>query len=137
MPDFTRYTKYPKQVLWTEAVGSCALVTLRGMLGATTTSTCQQIYVVTTWNPLQVSVLWESRTAQIFSDLCWMLAVTSINSLPTCHFQKSCQAGYQNGSMQEEVHVFAALFPLSLHREICSTAPPHSRHSWLDTYTFE
>lgn len=57
MPDFTRYAKYPQQVFWTQAVGLCFLVTLCGILGVTITSAYQQIYGVTTWNPLQVSVL--------------------------------------------------------------------------------
>ncbi|TVY88894.1 Uracil permease [Lachnellula willkommii] len=79
MPDFTRYAKYPKQVFWTQAIGLCVLVTLCGILGVTVTSACQQIYGVTTWNPLQVSVLWENRAAQFFSALCWMFAVIGTN----------------------------------------------------------
>ncbi|TVY20661.1 Uracil permease [Lachnellula arida] len=79
MPDFTRYAKYPKQVFWTQAVGLCVLVTLSGILGVTVTSACQQIYGVTTWNPLQVSVLWENRAAQFFSALCWMFAANSVS----------------------------------------------------------
>jgi NCS1 family nucleobase:cation symporter-1 len=79
MPDFTRYAKYPKQVFWTQAVGLCVLVTLCGILGVTVTSACQQIYGVTTWNPLQVSVLWVNRPAQFFSALCWMFAVIGTN----------------------------------------------------------
>ncbi|TVY39727.1 Uracil permease [Lachnellula subtilissima] len=79
MPDFTRYAKYPKQVFWTQAVGLCVLVTLCGILGVTVTSACQEIYGVTTWNPLQVSVLWENRAAQFFSALCWMFAVIGTN----------------------------------------------------------
>ena len=79
MPDFTRYAKYPKQVFWTQAVGLCILVSLCGILGVTVTSACQQIYGVTTWNPLQVSVLWENRAAQFFSALCWMFAVIGTN----------------------------------------------------------
>jgi NCS1 family nucleobase:cation symporter-1 len=79
MPDFTRYAKYPKQVFWTQAVGLCVLVTLCGILGVTVTSACQQIYGVTTWNPLQVSVLWNNRAAQFFSALCWMFAVIGTN----------------------------------------------------------
>jgi NCS1 family nucleobase:cation symporter-1 len=79
MPDFTRYAKYPKQVFWTQATGLCVLVTLCGILGVTVTSACQQVYGVTTWNPLQVSVLWENRAAQFFSALCWMFAVIGTN----------------------------------------------------------
>jgi len=59
MSDFTHYVKYPKQVFRIQAVGLCVLVTLCGNLGITVTSACQSIYGVTTWNPLQVSVLWE------------------------------------------------------------------------------
>lgn len=79
MPDFTRYAKYPRQVFWTQAVGLCVLVTLCGILGVTVTSACQQIYGVTTWNPLQVSALWNNRAAQFFSALCWMFAVIGTN----------------------------------------------------------
>ena len=79
MPDFTRYAKYPRQVFWTQAVGLCILVTLCGILGVTVTSACQEIYGVTTWNPLQVSLLWENRAAQFFSALCWMFAVIGTN----------------------------------------------------------
>lgn len=79
MPDFTRYAKNPKQVFWTQAVGLCVLVTMCGILGVTVTSACQQIYGVTTWNPLQVSILWENRAAQFFSALCWMFAVIGTN----------------------------------------------------------
>jgi len=79
MPDFTRYAKYPKQVFWTQAFGLCALVTLCGILGVTVTSACQEIYGVTTWNPLQVSTLWGNRAAEFFSALCWMFAVIGTN----------------------------------------------------------
>ena len=79
MPDFTRYAKYPKQVFWTQAVGLVVLVTLCGILGVTVTSACQQVYGVTTWNPLQVSILWNNRAAQFFSALCWMFAVIGTN----------------------------------------------------------
>jgi len=79
MPDFTRYAKYPKQVFWTQAVGLVVLVTLCGILGITVTSACQQVYGVTTWNPLQVSILWNNRAAQFFSALCWMFAVIGTN----------------------------------------------------------
>ncbi|KAF8864318.1 hypothetical protein BDZ45DRAFT_797420 [Acephala macrosclerotiorum] len=79
MPDFTRYAKYPKQVFWTQAVGLCVLVTLCGILGVTVTSACQSVYGVTTWNPLQVSVLWDNRAAQFFSALCWSFAVIGTN----------------------------------------------------------
>lgn len=79
MPDFTRYAKYPKQVFWTQAVGLCVLVTLCGILGVTVTSATKAVYGVTTWNPLQVSVLWENRAAQFFSALCWMFAVIGTN----------------------------------------------------------
>jgi len=79
MPDFTRYAKYPTQVFWTQAVGLVVLVTLCGILGVTVTSACQQIYGVTTWNPLQVSILWNNRAAQFFSALCWMFAVIGTN----------------------------------------------------------
>jgi NCS1 family nucleobase:cation symporter-1 len=66
MPDFTRYVKYPKQVFWTQAVGLCVLVTLCSIRGITVTSACQYVYGVTTWNVLQVSVLWENRARTIF-----------------------------------------------------------------------
>ncbi|KAH7370593.1 NCS1 nucleoside transporter [Rhexocercosporidium sp. MPI-PUGE-AT-0058] len=79
MPDFTRYAKYPRQVFWTQAVGLCVLVTLCGILGITVTSACQEVYGVTTWNPLQVSLLWENRAAQFFSALCWAFAVIGTN----------------------------------------------------------
>ncbi|KAH6717873.1 NCS1 nucleoside transporter [Leptodontidium sp. MPI-SDFR-AT-0119] len=79
MPDFTRYAKYPRQVFWTQAVGLCVLVTLCGILGVTVTSACQEVYGVTTWNPLQVSLLWENRAAQFFSALCWAFAVIGTN----------------------------------------------------------
>ncbi|KAL3427578.1 uridine permease [Phlyctema vagabunda] len=79
MPDFTRYARHPKQVFWTQAVGLCVLVTLCGILGVTVTSACQSIYGLTTWNPLQVSVLWENRAAQFFSALCWAFAVVGTN----------------------------------------------------------
>ncbi|KAE8449260.1 hypothetical protein EG329_008427 [Mollisiaceae sp. DMI_Dod_QoI] len=79
MPDFTRYAKYRKQVFWTQAIGLCVLVTLCGILGVTVTSACQSIYGVTTWNPLQVSVLWDNRAAQFFSALCWAFAVVGTN----------------------------------------------------------
>lgn len=79
MPDFTRYAKYPKQVFWTQAVGLCVLVTLCGILGVTVTSASQAVYGTLTWNPLQVSKLWENRAAQFFSALCWMFAVIGTN----------------------------------------------------------
>ncbi|CZS88727.1 uncharacterized protein RAG0_00372 [Rhynchosporium agropyri] len=79
MPDFTRYAKYPRQVFWTQAVGLCVLVTLCGILGITVTLACQEVYGVTTWNPLQVSILWDNRAAQFFSALCWAFAVIGTN----------------------------------------------------------
>jgi cytosine/uracil/thiamine/allantoin permease len=53
MSDFTRDAKYPRQVFWTQGVSLCVLVTLCGILGVTVTSASQQIYGVTTWNPLK------------------------------------------------------------------------------------
>lgn len=79
MPDFTRYAKNPRSVFWTQAVGLCVLVTLCGVLGVTVTSATQAVYGVTTWNPLQVSRLWDNRAAQFFSALCWMFAVIGTN----------------------------------------------------------
>lgn len=79
MVDFTRYAKSPKEVFWTQAVGLCVLVTLCGILGVTVTSACQSIYGVTTWNPLQVAVLWDNRAAQFFAALCWAFAVIGTN----------------------------------------------------------
>ncbi|KAI9738864.1 MAG: hypothetical protein M1834_008371 [Cirrosporium novae-zelandiae] len=79
MPDFTRYARHPRQVFWTQAAGLIILVTLCGILGATVTSACETIYGVSTWNPLQVSKLWNNRAAQFFSALCWAFAVIGTN----------------------------------------------------------
>jgi NCS1 family nucleobase:cation symporter-1 len=79
MPDFARYAKHPKEIFWTQATGLIILVTLCGILGVTVTSATQAVYGVTTWNPLQVSLLWENRAAQFFSAFCWMFAVIGTN----------------------------------------------------------
>lgn len=77
--DFSRYAKKPKQVMWPQFVGLVILVTLCGILGIVVTSACQVIYGELTWNPIQVSKLWNNRAAQAFSSLCWMLAIMGTN----------------------------------------------------------
>ncbi|OJJ36273.1 hypothetical protein ASPWEDRAFT_151547 [Aspergillus wentii DTO 134E9] len=79
MPDFTRYARYPREIIWTQSVGLVVLVSLCGILGATVSSASEVIYGVTTWNPLQVAVLWENRAAQFFAAFCWSLAAIGTN----------------------------------------------------------
>ncbi|KAL1301565.1 hypothetical protein AAFC00_005802 [Neodothiora populina] len=79
MPDFTRYAKKRSDVIWTQAVGLMVLVTMCGVLGATVSSATEVIYGKTTWNPLEVAVLWNNRAAQFFAGLCWMFAVIGTN----------------------------------------------------------
>lgn len=55
------------------------LVTMCGVLGATVTSAAQVVYGKSTWNPLEVAVLWDNRAAQFFAGLCWMFAVIGTN----------------------------------------------------------
>lgn len=43
------------------------------------TSAAQVVYGVSTWNPLEVAVLWNNRAAQFFAALCWMFAVMGTN----------------------------------------------------------
>ncbi|KAK2777885.1 hypothetical protein FQN53_002020 [Emmonsiellopsis sp. PD_33] len=79
MPDFTRYAKRPRDVFWTQSVGLIVLVTLCGALGAVVSSATEVIYGKVTWNPLEVSTLWNNRAAQFFSGLCWAFAVIGTN----------------------------------------------------------
>ncbi|KAK2782128.1 hypothetical protein FQN52_001062 [Onygenales sp. PD_12] len=79
MPDFTRYAKRPRDVFWTQSVGLIVLVTLCGALGAVVSSATEVIYGKVTWNPLEVSTLWNNRAAQFFAGLCWAFAVIGTN----------------------------------------------------------
>ncbi|KAF9890571.1 hypothetical protein FE257_005702 [Aspergillus nanangensis] len=79
MPDFTRYAKKPREILWTQPIGLIILVSLCGVLGATVTSAAEIIYGKQTWNPLEVALLWENRAAQFFTALCWALACIGTN----------------------------------------------------------
>ncbi|EGV63262.1 hypothetical protein CANTEDRAFT_135089 [Yamadazyma tenuis ATCC 10573] len=77
--DFTRFATKPKQALWPQFVGLVVLVSLCGILGIVVTSAAYEVYGVLTWNPLEVSVLWDNRAAQFFSALMWSLAVIGTN----------------------------------------------------------
>ncbi|KAF5374971.1 hypothetical protein D9758_000235 [Tetrapyrgos nigripes] len=77
--DFTRYAKSPRTVVWTNIFSLSIPVTLCAILGVVVTSAVQIIYGQTTWNPLQVASLWESRAAQFFAAFCWSLAVIATN----------------------------------------------------------
>ncbi|THH12505.1 hypothetical protein EW146_g7628 [Bondarzewia mesenterica] len=77
--DFTRYAKSPRDVVWTNIFSLAIPVTLCAILGVVVTSATQVIYGVSTWNPLQVAELWDSRAAQFFAAFCWALAVIATN----------------------------------------------------------
>lgn len=77
--DFTRYAKKPNQVWWPQFIGLVVLVTLCGILGIIVTSAAKVIYGVSTWNPLQVEVLWENRAAQFFASAVWAFAIIGTN----------------------------------------------------------
>ncbi|KAI5124354.1 hypothetical protein M0805_008961 [Coniferiporia weirii] len=79
IPDFTRYAKSPRTVVWTNIFSLSILVTLCSVLGVVVTSATQVIYGVSTWSPLQVSALFESRAAQFFSAFCWALSAIATN----------------------------------------------------------
>ncbi|KAH8117261.1 NCS1 nucleoside transporter family [Phellopilus nigrolimitatus] len=79
IPDFTRYAKSPRTVVWTNIFSLSILVTLCSILGVVVTSAAQVIYGVSTWSPLQVSQLFDSRAAQFFSAFCWALAAIATN----------------------------------------------------------
>lgn len=77
--DFTRYAKHPNSVMWPQFVGLVVLVSLCGILGIIVTSATKVIYGVDTWNPVQVSYLWENRAAQFFSSFCWAIGIIGTN----------------------------------------------------------
>ncbi|KAJ7130115.1 NCS1 nucleoside transporter family [Mycena crocata] len=77
--DFTRFAKSPGAVVWTNIISLSIPVTLCAILGVVVTSATQVIYGVSTWNPLQVCELWNSRAAQFFAAFCWALAVVATN----------------------------------------------------------
>jgi NCS1 family nucleobase:cation symporter-1 len=95
MPDFTRYAKNPRHVLWAQGLGLCVLVTLCGILGVIVTSAAQEVYGVLTWNPLQVPTLWGNRAAQFFCALCWAFAVLATNiSANSVSFSNDLSLGF-------------------------------------------
>ncbi|KAF7333708.1 NCS1 nucleoside transporter family [Mycena venus] len=55
------------------------LLTLCAILGVVVTSAVQVIYGISTWNPLQVAELWNSRAAQFFAGFCWALTAIASN----------------------------------------------------------
>lgn len=79
IPDFTRYAKSSRTVVWTNILSLSILVTLCAVLGVIVTSAAEVIYGVSTWIPLQVSQLFDSRAAQSFSAFCWALSVLATN----------------------------------------------------------
>lgn len=79
IPDFTRYAKSSRTVVWTNIFSLSILVTMCAALGVVVTSAVEVIYGVQTWSPLQVSALFGSRAAQFFSALCWALSVLATN----------------------------------------------------------
>ena len=79
IPDFTRYAKRSSTVVWTNIFSLSILVTMCAILGVVVTSAGEVIYGVSTWSPLQVSALFESRAAQFFSAFCWALSVLATN----------------------------------------------------------
>ncbi|KAF7372641.1 Nucleobase cation symporter [Mycena venus] len=95
--DFTRFAKSPRMVVWATIFSpvhpinvlrvSRNLLWTFGLrpslnririLGVVVTSAVQVIYGVSTWNPLQVTELWNNRAAQFFAGFCW--ALTAIGS---------------------------------------------------------
>ncbi|KAF7372643.1 NCS1 nucleoside transporter family [Mycena venus] len=76
--DFTRFAKSPRVVVWATVFSLSILLTLCATLGVVVTSAVQVIYGISTWNPLQVTELWNSRAAQFFAGFCW--ALTAIGS---------------------------------------------------------
>ena len=108
LADFTRYAKSPRNVVISNIFSLTILVTLAAILGVVVTSAAEEIYGVSTWNPLQVSAilsfvnaccrensssdsfyqvssLMGNRAAQFFSALMWALAalVTNISANST------------------------------------------------------
>ncbi|GAA5960319.1 hypothetical protein JCM3765_007472 [Sporobolomyces pararoseus] len=85
LADFTRYAKSPRNVVVSNIFSLTILVTLAAILGVVVTSAAEEIYGVSTWNPLQVSSLMGNRAAQFFSALMWALAalVTNISANST------------------------------------------------------
>jgi len=79
IPDFTRYAKSPRTVVWTNIFALTVPVTLCAILGVVVTSAVEVIYGISTWNPLEVCTLWESRAAAFFAALCWALAAIATN----------------------------------------------------------
>ncbi|KAF8199212.1 NCS1 nucleoside transporter family [Mycena galopus ATCC 62051] len=77
--DFTRYAKSPRVVVWATVFSLSILLTLCAILGVVVTSAVQVIYGVSTWNPLQVTELWNSRAAQFFAGFCWALSAIGAN----------------------------------------------------------
>jgi NCS1 family nucleobase:cation symporter-1 len=55
-----------------------SLVTLCAILGVVFTSAAEVIYSVSTWNPLQVSLLM-NRAPMFFTAFCWALSVLATN----------------------------------------------------------
>ncbi|KAJ7616013.1 permease for cytosine/purines, uracil, thiamine, allantoin-domain-containing protein, partial [Roridomyces roridus] len=77
--DFTRYAKSPRVVVWATIFSLSILLTLAAILGVVVTSAVQVIYGISTWNPLQVAELWDSRAAQFFAAFCWALSAIGAN----------------------------------------------------------
>ncbi|KAL1748587.1 permease for cytosine/purines, uracil, thiamine, allantoin-domain-containing protein [Schizophyllum fasciatum] len=77
--DFTRYAKSPRTAALTNVFALTVPVTLCVILGVVVTSAAQVIYGISTWNPLQVCVLWNNRPAQFFAGFCWALSVLVTN----------------------------------------------------------
>jgi len=77
--DFTRFAKSPRAVVWTNIISLSIPATLCAILGVVVTSAVEVIYGVSTWNPLQVCELWDSRAAQFFAAFCWALAALATN----------------------------------------------------------
>jgi len=82
--DFTRYANNRRTVVWSNIFSLTVLVTLCAILGVVVTSATEVIYGKTTWNPLQVSSLMDSRAAQFFSALPWALSVLATNISGAC-----------------------------------------------------
>ncbi|KAJ7626103.1 permease for cytosine/purines, uracil, thiamine, allantoin-domain-containing protein, partial [Roridomyces roridus] len=78
--DFTRYAKSPRVVVWATILSMSIFLTLAAVLGVVVTSAVQVIYGISTWNPLQVGELWDSRAAQFFAAFCWALSAIGSNA---------------------------------------------------------
>ncbi|KAJ7626212.1 permease for cytosine/purines, uracil, thiamine, allantoin-domain-containing protein [Roridomyces roridus] len=77
--DFTRYAKSPRVVVCATILSMSIFLTLAAILGVVVTSAVQVIYGISTWNPLQVGELWDSRAAQFFAAFCWALSAIGSN----------------------------------------------------------